>query len=409
MANNFLKGSAKLMQKLNTSLILQIIQEQGPISRTELAKLTNLSNPAVSALIAPLLKDGIVREVGTAASTGGRPPRLLQFNPKVGYLVGVDVGGTSMVGAVVDLGGNILQRKTRTSVKGEESVAILIELIEELIRLSDLPVEDFRGIGVGIPGVTDAKGQTVSFAPGIGWESLNIGSIITERFGVPFFADNDVNCFARGELWRGALNGVTNGAAITIGTGVGVGLVINGQVYQGTHGAAGEVGYWLLGSLGPIEKPTGYGPLESIAAGPGIASQAMQDLYNDKQKAPRLWELVAGDLSKITAKDVFEAALMADSYCQALVEQTTTYLGILIANMASLLDVEKIVIGGGLSKAGNQLVVPIREIVDKLSPFPPRIELSSLQEDGAILGAVSGVLGLRETSIHFSQVDWEDL
>ena len=404
MTDRFLKGSAKLMQKMNTSLILQIIQERGPISRTELAKLTNLSHPAVSALLAPLLEDGIVKEVGTAASTGGRPPRLLQFNAKAGFLIGVDVGGTTMAGAVVDLAGNILHRENRASAMGERSIAILIELIDSLIQLSDMPPAGLRGIGLGIPGVTDSKGQKVSHAPGVGWESLDIGKIITERFGAPFFADNDVNCFARGELWRGALRGVENGAAITIGTGIGVGLVLNGHVYQGSNNAAGEVGYWLLGALGPIEKSTGFGPLESIAAGPGIARQAIQELTGDPEKGPKLRELVAGDLSRITAKEVFEAALLDDAYCQELVKQTTTYLGILVANLASLLDVERVVLGGGLSRAGNQLIVPIREIVEKLSPYAPQIELSELQEDGAILGAVSGVLGLGETSIHFSEV-----
>lgn len=408
MANYFRKGSAKLMQKLNTSLVLEVIQEQGPISRSELARLTNLSNPAVSALILPLLEDGIVKEIGTASSTGGRPARLLQFNAKAGYLVGVDVGGTKMAGAVVDLAGNIMHRQSCGSAKGIESVEILISLIQDLMRLSDFPPEDFRGIGIGIPGVTDANGQKVSFAPGIGWENLDIGGLVGERFGVPVFVDNDVNCFARGELWRGSLKGVTNGVAVTIGTGIGVGLVLNEQVYKGTHSAAGEVGYWLLGALGPIKKASGFGPLESIAAGPGIAAQAIEQLRKDSSIGQVLRRLVDQNIDQITAKDVFEAALMGDSYCQSIVDQTTKYLGILMANMASLLDVEKIVIGGGLSKAGNQLVVPIRDIVEKLSPYPPKIEISQLQEDGAILGSVSGVLGLRETSIHFSQVNWDD-
>jgi len=404
VTDRVLKGSAKLMQKLNTSLILQIIQEKGPISRTELAKLTHLSNPAVSALIAPLLKDGIVKEVGTATSTGGRPRRLLQFNARAGFLVGVDAGGTKMAGAIVDLAGNILQRETRPSTPGEPSVKALFDLIESLMRSFGAPREELRGIGLGIPGVTDTMGQKVSFAPGIGWENMDIGRIVTERFNVPFFADNDVNCFARGELWRGALEGVENGVAITIGTGIGVGLVIDGRVYQGSNNAAGEVGYWLLGALGPIEKPTGFGPLESTAAGPGIARRAQEDLAADPGKGLKLRELVGGDLGRITAKEVFEAALLNDPYCQGLVQKTTTYLGILVANLASLLDVEKIVIGGGLSRAGNQLIVPIREIVEKLSPYPPQVEISELQEDAAILGAVSGVLSLRETSIHFSQV-----
>lgn len=408
MARHILKGSPELMQKLNTSLVLDIIKESGPISRTELAKRTRLSNPAVSTLIAPLIEEGIVQEIGTAESTGGRPARLLRFNAKSGYLVGVDVGGTTMFGAVVDMGGNILSRKILPSSKGEESLNTLVSLIEELIQGVNQPKANFRGIGLGIPGITADNGQQVSFAPGIGWEDLDIGGLLSNRFAVPLFADNDVNCFARGELWRGALKGITNGVAVTIGTGIGVGIIIDSHVYRGSGSAAGEVGYWLLGSLGPIEKSKGYGPLESIAAGPGIAKQAIAELSQNPQSGRILRDLVNNNIAQITAKEVFAAAKIGDDFCKRLVEQTSTYLGILMANMASLLNMEKIVIGGGISGAKEQLLAPIRHVVEQLTPYPPQIEISVLQEDAAVLGAVSGVLGMRESSIQFSQLDWED-
>src|SRR5690606_9864343 len=135
------------------------------------------------------------------------------------------------------------------------------------------------GIGLGIPGVTDSQGQRVRLAPGIGWENVDVGQVLTGEFGVPLFADNDANCFARGELWRGKLQGAQNAIAMTIGTGIGVGLVLNGHVFHVSHRASGEVGYWLLGSLGPIERrDTQFGPLESLASGTGIAAAARRDL-----------------------------------------------------------------------------------------------------------------------------------
>ena len=197
--------------------------------------------------------------------------------------------------------------------------------------------------------------------------------------------------------------GVKNGVAITIGTGIGVGIVINEHVYQGSHSASGEVGYWLLGSLGPIQKYEGFGPLESAASGTGVANQARNDLQDESVQS-MLREMVSGDLSAITAKDVFDAARQGDTYSKELVEKTTTLLGILLANMASLLDIEKIVIGGGVSRAGKQLVDPIRKIVEKLTPYPPKILISELQEDAAILGAVAGVLEQNESIISFSQL-----
>lgn len=401
------KGSSKLMQQLNTSLILDLIKSEGPISRVELAKRTNLSNPAVSTIIASLIEDGWVEEVGVAASTGGRPARLLQFNPNSGFLIGVDIGGTNMHGGAVDLAGNIIARQSSLSnVEGTEddSIRRLIKLISDLIDKVELPLDSFKGIGLGIPGVTDSKGQRVRLAPGIGWENVDIGRFLEAEFGVPLFADNDANCFLRGEFWKGALQGAKNGIAMTIGTGIGVGLLINSHVYHGSHTASGEVGYWLLGSLGPIQRrDSQFGPLESVASGKGIATQAKEELA-DSNVESSLRQSVAGDLGKITAELVFREAAQGDPYCVQLVDKTTTLLGILCANMASLLDVEIIVIGGGVSRVGEMLLNPIRDIVNKLTPYPPEILASQCQEDAAILGAVAGVLDQRENMISFSQL-----
>ena len=193
------------MQQLNTSLILDVIKREGPISRSQIAERTKLSNPAVSAIIASLLEEGLVDEVGVAASTGGRRARLLQFNPSAGFLIGIDVGGTKMYGGAVDLAGNIIARQSIFSKGGEsteDSIQRLMGLIYDLIEKVDLPVQSFKGIGLGIPGVTDSQGQRVRLAPGIGWENVDVGQVLTGEFGVPLFADNDANCFARGELWR---------------------------------------------------------------------------------------------------------------------------------------------------------------------------------------------------------------
>ena len=148
------------MQQLNTSLILDVIKREGPISRSQIAERTKLSNPAVSAIIASLLEEGLVDEVGVAASTGGRRARLLQFNPSAGFLIGIDVGGTKMHGGAVDLAGNIIARQSIFSKGGEsteDSIQRLMGLIYDLIEKVDLPVQSFKGIGLGIPGVTGSR------------------------------------------------------------------------------------------------------------------------------------------------------------------------------------------------------------------------------------------------------------
>lgn len=396
------------MQQLNKSLILDLIKTDGPITRVALAKKTELSNPAVSAIISSLMEEGWVEEIGMAESTGGRPARLIRFNPRAGFLIGVDIGGTKMAGAAVDLSGNILARRAVVS-KGKDSgskqsaIDRLIDLISDLSIAVGSSSGSFKGIGLGIPGVTDPKGQQVRLAPGIGWENVDVGSVLTERFGVPLFADNDANCFARGEFWQGELRGVQHGIAVTIGTGIGVGIIINGHVYRGAHNASGEVGYWLLGSLGPIKKNQGYGPLESQASGAGMANRARRDLM-DSRISSTLRDRVGDDLACLTAQHVFEEAKRGDNYALKLVEDTTSLLGILIANMASLLNVEKVVLGGGVSRAGEQLLGPINRIVEGLTPYAPEISISLFPEDAAIVGAVAGVLEQNESLISFSQL-----
>ncbi len=402
------KGSHQLMQQLNKSLILDLIKADGPIARVELAKKTKLSNPAVSAIISLLLEEGWIEEIGVAKSTGGRPARLLKFNSRAGFLIGVDIGGTKMAGAAVDLAGNILERRTIASKDKEclskkGSIDKLIALISDLRSAVGSSSGSFKGIGLGIPGVTDAKGQRVRLAPGIGWENVDIGGVLTKRFGVPLFADNDANCFARGEFWQGSLRGTQCGIAVTIGTGIGVGIVMNGQIYQGANNAAGEVGYWLLGNIDLIEKNHGYGPLESVASGAGMANRAYKDLLDGKI-VTTLRDRVENDLTRLTAQHIFEEAKQGDAYALWLVEETTTLLGILIANMASLLNVEKIVIGGGVSRAGEQLLRPLKSITEKLAPYVPEIAISQSPEDTAILGAVAGVLEQSANLISYSSL-----
>lgn len=386
------KGDSKLIKELNLAIVLDLIRTEQPISRTDIAKRTKLSHPAVSTIINRLLAEDLVQEVGKAPSQGGRRAQLLQFNSQAGFVLGIDVGGTKIAGGAVDLAGNILSKHTVVTKSHESSLESLLEVINYLLIHAKQPRNRCWGLGLGVPGAVDPTQTVIQFSPGVGWDNIDIKSVLEKEFALPVWIENDVNGFVRGEHRYGNLLGVQNGIGVTIGTGIGVGLLLNNQVYQGQHGAAGEIGYWLLGSRGPITRSAGYGPLEEYAAGPGIARRAQLALESSEQQATILLDVVAGDSSKITAETVFQAAQLGDPLSETIVSETVQFLGIMMANLASLLDVQRIVVGGGVSRAGTILFNGINEVVNKLAPYPPEIVVSLLQEDAGILGAAAGVL-----------------
>ncbi len=392
------KGSAQLIKGLNTSLVLDVIRRRGPLSRSAIARRTGISNPAVSTLIHHLVERGVVEEVGKAPSTGGRPAHLLRFNPRAGYLIGVDVGAQKITGGVVDLGGEIVTRLSTKTVSPVRATSRLIALIGNLIDASQVVPDRIWGIGLGVPGVTDPMGQSITLIPGLEWDNLNVGQILTEHFSVPVWADNDANAAVLGERWRGALEDVEYGLCVNIGTGIGVGLLLDGQVYRGKMGAAGEVGYWVFREQALERQGNGFGHLESFAAGPGIARRAAEYLADTNGAESRL---KARGL-QLTAKDVFEAAAQGDPAAVAIVNETTEVLGSALANMCTLLDVERVVLTGGVSSAGEMLLQPIRRIVQAVVPYPPEVIVSRMQEDAGILGCAAGVMEQRTNHIRFS-------
>ena len=399
MTNKYVKGDSQLIKELNAALILDIVRDAGEISRIAIAKKSKLSPPAVSVIIAELMEKGLLLEVGKAPSTGGRRPRLLTYNPEAGYHIGVDIGSTKMLGGVVDLGGNITLTLERPSSPIEDPMNQLVTLIQDLITNSGLNREKILGVGLGIPGVVNPCDRIATFSPGVGWDNINISDQVSAMIDLPVWTQNEANAKVQGEYWKGKLQGVTHGLCLTIGHGIGMGLLLNGEVYYGKKGAAGEIGYWLLNGYRPIRRPEGYGELESFAAGAGIVARAQAYLDEHPSEDSILRH------NPLTAKAVFNGAREMDIVAQKIVNETTKTLGIAIANVASLLDVEVVVLSGGITRAGEILREPIENVVNTLTPYPPRIVLSELQEKAGILGAANGFRVQNKTYISYSEIE----
>ncbi len=304
------------------------------------------------------------------------------------YVLAVDVGGTNMVGAVVDAAGTIRKEKWVLSRGSASAEVILCQLIGSLINESCFTLEQFAGIGLGVPGVTDKLGQSVSLAPSLDWHDIDIAALLQKEFSLPVWAENDVNLFLKGEQLLGTMIDVQNGIGITIGTGIGASLLINGEIYRGTRGAAGEMGYWILDPFVESQDRRSHGEFERYAAGPGIARRAGEMLQKDSV----LHGLVAGKKTEITAKKVFEAAYLGDKAAGKVVDDTIAVLGMVLANVSTLLDIERIVLGGGVVQNGDFQIQSLQTRINELSPYAPEVVKSSLGSAATIIGAAVGLI-----------------
>jgi predicted NBD/HSP70 family sugar kinase len=336
-------------------------------------------------IVDDLIAEGLLRSVGRAESTGGRPGALIEFNGPGYAVIGVDLGGTKMFGALSDLAGAISYEtyQIHNDNGGANVLEGLFAMIEHLLDAPRPDGQRIRGIGIGAPGITRSPEGVVIWSPQLNWRDLPLKDILTERFRLPVFVENDVNLAALGEWGFGVAAGARSLVVMAIGTGIGAGIVIDGAVYHGAHQAAGEVGYLLPGPAFLGRRYDGFGAFESLASGPGIAARAEHVLAAG---APmRIAE-------HLTAEMVFAEARGGATWAQRVVDETVDYLAIAVANIAALLDPDVVVFGGGVSASADLLIEPVRRRLDGIVPYSPRLAASNLGPRAAALGAVTLVL-----------------
>lgn len=387
-------GDATLLRKVNESAVLELIREKGPIPRAELARLLKLSPPTITRIVNPLIESGLVLEGNSGDSKRGRRPILLEFNHRASLIIGVYVG-QNMVGALADLSGEILERRGVPSVPGEEGVQRLSALVRELHELSKSVGPPVRGVGIGAPSIALFEEGIVRLAPGLGWRDLPLKRRLEEQLHLPIFVENEINLITLGESWRGAGQGINNLICISLGDGIGAGLLLNGQLHRGSRDAAGEIGYIIPNERYLGRKYDTYGCLESLAGMTGIVQRTRQRLAAGE---PSILAHTPVDdpASSLTAQMILSAAREQDSLALAVVQETVDYLSIAVANIACILDPERIIISGDLAEFGDLFVEPIQARLDGLIPAVPEIILSDLGMDAAILGAVA--IALQQTS-----------
>jgi glucokinase len=373
------------MRDINRSAILEIIRRESPIARSTIAQRLEVSLPTVMRIVDRLVEEGFVRLHGDTEWSGGRRRPLLEFNAEGHLILGVDMGGTKMYGALSDLGGHILDEENvaRHGTSGEDSFNRLTTLIDSLLASPKLADRQLHGIGVGAPGITLHKEGIVTWANTLHWKDFPLKQRLSELYPLPITVDNDVNLAAMGELWFGAGQNVQNMVMIAIGTGIGAGIVIDGALYRGASEASGEIGNMLPGREFLGKNYQNFGALESVASGTGIAERARIALKSERNTE---------ELDDLTAEDVFEAAKQKHEWACKIINETVDYLAIAIANLTVAFDPELIILGGGVTRSAEMLVEPILRRMEGTIPTLPKLVVSSLGLRAGVMGAITNVL-----------------
>jgi glucokinase-like ROK family protein len=373
------------MREINRSAILEIIRRESPISRSAIAERLDVSLPTVMRIVEGLVEEGFVRPQGSTEWSGGRRRPLLEFNADGYVVLGVDMGGTKMYGAISDLGGNILDEVNigHHGTSGEDSFNQLTTLINSLLASPKVEGRRVRGIGVGAPGVTLHQEGIVTWAYTLHWDHFPLKAKLAKVYDLPITVDNDVNLAALGELWFGAGQNAQNMIVIAIGTGIGAGVIINGALYRGSKEASGEIGNMIPGREFLGKNYLDFGALESVASGTGIAGRARSLLKSQRGPA---------ELETLTAEDVFEAARLKQEWAWKIIDETVDYLAIAVINLVASFDPELIVLGGGVSRSADLLIEPIMRRISGIIPNPPKLVVSSLGLQATVMGAITNVL-----------------
>jgi predicted NBD/HSP70 family sugar kinase len=363
-----------LLKHLNERTVLEAIRSGAPISRAEISRRAGISKPTVSLALQSLLEAGLVREA-TSEPVGPRYGAVFfEPVPEAALVLGLDLGGRFLRGAICDLQGDV---RARVDVE-TEGAAILDQISDLRTRLVDAAQLDpslLNGAVVGVPGVVETQRERIALATSVeGLEGEAFFGDLVRLLDLPVSLENDVNLAAVGEHWQGVARGVDDFLFLSIGTGMGAGLVLRGELHRGHNGAAGEVDYALVGLAQDVDPCAG-----------AVATYAAQVVAQREAKTTLR--------PPYDTRDIFSAARAEDPIAREVVDEVARRIALHIVPVAAVTDVSLVVLGGGLGANGDLLLDPVRARLSDWIPYAPRVEVSSLGEAAVLTGALA--LGLR--------------
>ena len=373
-------GTPSLLRAINERTVLDLIHRQGPLSRAQVARVSGLSKPTVSLALTGLLESRLVREVGRSRGERGPSALLYELNPVSGWVVGVDIGRKWVRAAIADIAGNVVARRDEHArVRSAKSLIGQVGAIaRRLATEAGVEWSQVTHTTLGSPGVFDPAHGYVAMAPNLpGWGRSGLVQAVRDELGTNISFENDVNLAALAERAHGLGRNVHNFVFLSIGTGIGMALMVEGQLYRGAHGAAGEVAYMPIGKGDPRDPANRRrGAFEEAAAAVGIIRTARR----------------LGMRPPLTPERIFVAARRGNAVAGRVVQAEAAMLGLAIATVTPVLDPEMVILGGGIGRNGDLLVEPIERELRQLLPFRPRVAVSALGEDAVLRGAVATAL-----------------
>lgn len=382
--SNATASTTAVLRVMNERAVFAEVFRAGKASRPELAGITGLSKPTIAVALNNLEDAGLLRQVGLRAGPAGRSALLYEVRPEAGYVLAVDIGRAFVRTALANLVGDIVARKEERShgARNRDLVAQLTRLADELAELAGITRGDITLAVFGTPGIHDKANGSLHLAPNLpGWGRRNSLARLAEITGATYVVENDADLAAIGEATYGLGRGVRHFVYVSMGTGTGMGIVIDGKLYRGSRGAAGEIGYLPVGDGDPLLDQPGSrrrGMFESVASAAAVVKTSQR----------------LGMVGVTTAKEVLDAARAGDEAALRTVDREIDHLGRALAGVIAVLDPELVVLGGGVgSHAGDLLTRPLLERLRLLVPLqPPRIEVSTLGTDAVLFGALASGL-----------------
>lgn len=374
------------MRASNRRVVLELIERHGPVSRADLARLAGLSMPSTSEIVADLLASGLVVWGGEGASRGGRRPMLLRFHPARASVLAVDLGGMAATMGLFLLDGTSLVEDRFSlpeSARGAEAVHHLVAAVRAMVERAPRERPELLGVGIAAPGVTDPETGEVSLAPVVGWTGTPVRHLLEQQLGLHVVVDNDVNAAALAE-WRfgdGARYG--SFAFVSIGTGVGMGIILDGQIHRGRLNQAGEIGYMVL-DPDWADTPDGFGNLESRVALPALARDYARLAASGGPASPSP-PVDAG--VEAAVRRLLDDAAAGRQDAAALLRERARLLARALVNTYAVLAPEAIFLGGPISPYLAALLPIVEVEAARLVPFRPVLLRSALGQRAGLMGA----------------------
>lgn len=339
------RASRSLLRDFNVSLLIELVRRSGSVSRAELARQSQLSAPTVSAIVDHLLKRGIVVEMTTAPSSGGRPPVLLSVDPKAGYVVGIKLRGDGLTTVVCDLNAQIVASQEYYVPLVGDPVAAIAAIEQEtrrVLRDAAVPPSKVLGVGIGLSGIIETSRGVCRFSHLLQWHDVELAEPLRRRMGLPVWVENDVNTLAVAEKWAGDAHTARDFVTLSVGRGIGLGIVVDRSLYRGAHGASGEFGHMIVEPGGPKCECGRFGCLEAMV-GEGALRR-------------RVGERKGHDISRDELLTLVE---LGDSAALEVIDSAGRKLGLAVANVVTLLNPELLIICGEGTALGPTFLDPI--------------------------------------------------